>query len=719
MRRKLRRLATIALALFAIYLVAGNLFLNTALGPWAINRKPERFALQWSHGLTWWPGFVALWNVQTRGHVRRVQWSAQAERARGRIALLPLLSRELRFPSIDAREVRGTIDRVEAEILPQAPHPGGWVLRFDRIATASLRRARIEGFEIEAAGSAAFGFRKQLRGGPMEVLPSQAALSAVRLTASGHELLRDAKLEATFAIARHLRADAPGLAKLALTDAQLRIDGVVSGLAVDLDPAGHWRGSLADGADAGRLSADLDLRRGTLLPGGRLDLELPLSATRGSTHVAEAAKLHAEVGTDDIHLRIDLPPPPEGEGSVRADLRIAANRIELPFDARALLPRVSGTLDLDWHFDSLAWLGPLLVKAPWLVLEGAGRVEAALRIKDGRLEPGSRVEVPAVELAADIAAHRFGGKARASGRLDAGEDGALQARVDLALDRYEVAALGALDKPLMHGRDLRIELAAAGALDDFRESARARLVFKDADVPDLRAANAWLPGDALNLLGGRTRIGADLALDAAGRIGHGRVGVQGRGARVRLGAINLSGDFDLDARIGGSDLAARHFDLDDTRLRLRKVKVVDAGRTAGENWWANITLPRGRIEAKQPLAVDAHADIEMQDVGLLLALFTRHRDYPKWALRLVDAGALRAHGRMRIDGRKLAFDKVEASNDRFGVKARLRIAGERPRGDLLLTWRALGLGLEIDGDHREFHFLRAGAWYDGRPALLP
>lgn len=380
---------------------------------------------------------------------------------------------------------------------------------------------------------------------------------------------------------------------------------------------------------------------------------------------------------------------------------------------------MSGTLDLDWHFDSLAWLGPLLVKAPWLVLEGAGRVEAALRIKDGRLEPGSRVEVPAVELAADIAAHRFGGQASASGRLDEGEDGALQARVDLSLDRYEVAALGALDKPLMHGRDLRIELAAAGALDDFRESARARLVFKDADVPDLRAVDAWLPDDALNLLGGRTRIGADLALDAAGRIEHGRVGVQGRGARVRLGAINLSGDFDLDARIGGSDLAARHFDLDKTTLRLRKVKVVDAGRTAGENWWANITLPRGRIEAKRPLAVDAHADIEMQDVGLLLALFTRHRDYPRWALRLVDAGPLRASGHMRIDGRTLVFDRVEANNDRFGVKARLRLAASAARGDLLLRWRALGLGLEIDGGHREFHFVRACAWYEARPSLAP
>lgn len=719
MRRTLRRLATIALAVLATYLVAGNLFLNTAIGPWAINRKPERFAMQWSHGLTWWPGHVALWNVETRGHVRHVQWSAQAGHARGRIALLPLLSRELRFPSIDAREVRGTVERAAAEIVPQAPRAGGWVLRFDRIATASLRHARIEGVEIEANGSAAFGFRKQLRGGAMEVLPSQAALADVRITAGGHELLREGVLDARLAIARHLRADAPGLAKLALTDARLRIDGAVPGLAVDLDPAGHWRGTLAGGAGSGRLGADLELRGGVLQPGGRFDLELPLSATRGSTHVAERAQLHADVGADGIGLRIDLPPPPEGKGSVQADLRLAGTRIEGPFDARALLPRLSGTLDLDWHFDSLAWLGPLLVKSPWLALEGAGRVQAALRVREGRLEAGSRVDVPEVELAADVAAHRFRGRARAGGKLDADAHGALQARVELALDRYDVAALDAPAKPLMHGRDLRIELAAAGRLDDFRDSAHARLKFDNAEVPDLRAINGWLPGQALSLSGGRARIGADLALDAAGRIERGQVGVHGRGARVRFGAIDLGGDFDLDARIGGSDLAARRFDLDGTKLRLRKVKVVDAGRTAGEDWWADIALPRGRIDATKPLRVDARADIGMQDVGLLLALFTRHRDYPKWALRLVDAGPLRAKGRMAIDGSTLVFDRVEANNDRFDVRARLRLAQSRPYGDLLLRWRALGLGLEIDGERKAFHFLRAGAWYDGRPALLP
>src|SRR5690606_28754466 len=137
------------------------------------------------------------------------------------------------------------------------------------------------------------------------------------------------------------------------------------------------------------------------------------------------------------------------------------------------------------------------------------------------------------------------------------------------------------------------------------------------EVPDLRAINAYLPGESLGLLGGVTHLGADLALDADGRIGSGRIDVRTRRARARVGELELAGDFDLDARVGGSDPRARHFDLDGTTLKLRNVKVVDAGRTAGEQWWATLALARGRIEATRPFKVDADAAIEMQDVGLL------------------------------------------------------------------------------------------------------
>ena len=716
MRRIVRRVAIGLLAVLAVYLVAGNVFLNTGIGPWAINRKPERFTLQWSHGLTWWPGQVALWKVEARGQVRRVQWSARADHARGHIALLPLFSRELRMPSIAADNVDGTVDRVDTELAPPPARDGGWTLRFDRIATTSLTGWRIAQLSLATRGEASFGIIKQLRGGPLEVLPSQAKLADLRISQGEQVLLKDARAEAALAIARHRREDAPGLARLKFTDARVQLQGTPSGMGVDLDSSGQWRGRLADLA-GGTLALDLHWRRGEFQPGGHLDLSLPLDASRGATHVSDQARLRAQVNDADIAVQLELPAPPESHGSVHADLAVSGRQLILPWQANTLLPRVSGTVDLDWRFDSLSWLGPLLARAPWLTLNGAGRVDAELKVAGGRLQAGSKVEIPDVQLSALLAGHQFRGQARALGRIDE-VDGTPRARVELVLPSYEATAAQAADQVLVQGKDLRIDMDAPDTLHSFRDSAQVRVRFADASVPDLRTINAWLPTATLELKGGRTSVGVDLELDATGGIERGRIGIKGRATRIRLGEIALAGDFDLDADLDNTDLAKRHFNLDGTRLALRNVSMADADRAAGEKWWARMLLKRGRIDAAAPFSVNANVNLEMQDVGLLMALFMRHKEYPGWAVKLADKGNLRASGLLRAAQGAIVLDRIEASNDRFDVKARLHLANKRAKGDLLLGWHALALGLEVDGQQHKVHLLKSRQWYASRPPLI-
>ena len=62
---------------------------------------------------------------------------------------------------------------------------------------------------------------------------------------------------------------------------------------------------------------------------------------------------------------------------------------------------------------------------------------------------------------------------------------------------------------------------------------------------------------------------------------------------------------------------------------------------------------------------------------------------------------------------------MQASNDRIGLQARLRIANGRPDGDLYARWGVLGLGVELQGGERTLHIAGARDWYESRPALLP
>ena len=110
--------------------------------------------MDWNGGHTWWPGRVVLHEVRMNGHVRHTLWSLQAQRASGRIALLPLLRKQIRVPWVDAEAVTGSVARSDTEIPRPEHRPGGWTLRMDRIASDSIAGGDVFGWKISGKGTA-------------------------------------------------------------------------------------------------------------------------------------------------------------------------------------------------------------------------------------------------------------------------------------------------------------------------------------------------------------------------------------------------------------------------------------------------------------------------------------------------------------------------------------------------------------------------------------
>ncbi len=709
----LRRSLWLALAVWACYLLAGNLLVNTPLGETLVNRKPERFSLHWRAGLTLWPGRVTLWQVRTAGQVRQLQWSVQASRADGRIALLPLVWRELRVPWVEARDAQGGVVKVESELASPPARAGGWRLRFDRIASDSIRRGRFGDWQLEGDGRAQVAFTKQLRGGPMEILPSSFAFPAARLAQGDREWLRNAALSGRFAIARHRRDEAPGVAKLRLTDAVLEIDGEAAGMEAALYDARGPAFELVPGA--GRVQGRLDYARGALRPGSRLDWNAGLRTTdaQGVRHL-RSLDLRLEADRD-LHLHARLPPS-EAPGELDLDLTLTGNALPLR-DWRQRLAGASGHVRGEWTFGSLRWLGRLFVPQPWFDLEGAGRVAADLRLVSGHLVEGSRLQVPEVDATARVLGNRIHGRARAEAGIEAGEDGTPQTRLDLVMERFDIAAEATPDRAFVTGRDLRLQLHADGDLTRVPDTLQGRLRFNDARVPDLRAYNRYLPPQ-MRFLGGAGALSGDLTLDAAGEVAQGHVRVRGNAAQFGMAGMRLRGDVDIDAQLRRADLQTRDLDFGGTRLALRNVSFTDAGGERRSGWWARVRVAPGHVATATPYRASGTAQVEMKDVGFLLSLFSRGKDYPKWILRLVDEGEARATGRVewRHDG--LVLDRVQAENDRFYVLARMTLQGDRRQGDLFARWGVLSLGVELQDDQRKYHLRRAREWYDSRPDLL-
>ncbi len=709
----LRRTAFALLVVYALYLLVANVFLNSALAVQLFNKKPERFHVQWGWAMSLYPGHIHVRGLRVGGHARTTVWTAASPVADGRIKLLPLLARRLSFGTIDAGAVTVAIDRSDTVLLPAKPGaPAGlrdpWDLHFDAIRSDALGAVRWGEWVVDGGGSASFAMDKTLRGGPMEILPSRLTLPAARVRKGDMVLARDAAFDLTFAMARSLPTTARGMEKLQLIDARL----VLKGNAPGLDVRERDKGALAFGkaAQDGRVDLDVSMRRGVLQPGGTLRWTAPV-VVDSATANAQGYRLQVDgdVRADAIALRARVPKRAGRADFVDADLRIAERRPQRLMQPRVLLPKTSGTVALRWQFGTLRWANALLSDG-WLRLDGAAEIVADLAVRNGELQPGSRVEIPRAEVRADVFDALVSGRARGLAKVEA-----QRTSVDFVAEKFELAPRKAPGKPYVEGSNLRLGLVSTGALADFRRNMKATLTFDDARIPQLTAYNDNLPGDSLKFSGGSGTVSADMALDADGTVSRAALKLRGQRADIRFGASRIVGNLSLDTQLASAGRGPRAFRIRQFALALDDVQV-GAGGTAP--WWARFAVDNGRLEWTKPFKVVGDARLEMKDVSALLALFAERSAFPKWIGSVIDSGQAKATAAVQVEGETVVLDRIRASNDRIDLDARLRVAKGTPHGDLYARWGVLGVGAEVRGQQKKLHVAGAKDWYDSQPALL-
>ncbi|MDH5831649.1 hypothetical protein QFW80_14085 [Luteimonas sp. M1R5S18] len=716
-RRGLRIAGVVLAALYLLYLVGANAFLNSAWGEAVVNRKPERYHATWAWAVSLYPGHIHAREVVMGGHARITRWTVASPVANGRIKVLPLLWREVAFGRIRARDVSVYVARAATD-MPSTVRPGRapWTLRFDAITTPSLLRLDFYDARVTGHGDARFVFEKTLQGGAMEVGRSTLAMPDATLSVGGVTLLRDGAMDFEMSMPAHIRAQAQGEEKLVLLDARMRVDGPAPGL--DLVARNDDALPINAAGAAGHLRADLSLHRGVLMPGSRLDWSAPvLSRVADGRALRHALGVALRTTRDHIAVAARVPDGADRPPRLRADLQVQDRRLG-PDDWLRPLRAVSGRVDATWPAVPLRWIDVFLDDVDWLEFDGRADLDAALRLRRGELVAGSRIDLRDAQLRARVLDSRFRGSAHARMRMEGDDDPArARTRIDVVIDRFELAPESAPARVDLHGRNLRLDLRSTGRLAEFHERLDARLRFDDAEVPDLRSYNRYLPGDSARLLGGQGTASGDLRLDNAGEMIAGRMQVRGQGVRLALGPSRLSGDVMLDSRLSRMERQGpRRYALDALELQLDGVRL-DDGRD-GEPWWARVALEQGTLAWREPFEVAGRGRVEMRDVSVLLGLFAEREVFPRWIGRLVDSGQARAEGEVRIRGEELVFDRVQASNDRIDLQARLRIDGGTPQGDLYARWGVFGVGVELADGQREMHIVNAREWYDGRPPLL-
>lgn len=280
--------------LWALWLFAANLFLNTSFGRNTINRKPERLQFSWHSAWSWFPAQVSVRDLKINGNQPRATWNLTADRASGWINPWPLFAKEAHIHRVRGSGLVTTVDIHHDGV--QKKRKRRWTTVLHGVHVSDVRHIKIESYALTGQARVS-GDLHLLAGGPVQLN------NVDLLVADG--MFKDQDNAIFTALNASLRANVgpipPG--PKALTDVLPLINAELqlSSTTANLDFLDHHLASTPwltlDGA--GNLNMDLQMRAGVWQSGSQLALETDaLEATFMDYNASGRAQLRLRI--DDL-----------------------------------------------------------------------------------------------------------------------------------------------------------------------------------------------------------------------------------------------------------------------------------------------------------------------------------------------------------------------------------------------------------------------------------
>jgi len=554
---RLKKLLLTAALLAGLYLAGANLFLNTPLGPWVVNRRPQTVRVTWQRAWTLLPGDLVVRGLRIEGHTAAVDWWITAERGQGWIDLPGLFLRRFRVRGFIGEGVRSSTVRREVAShrirRPPPLHP--WRIEMPGAVLTAVREIGWNGFRLEGDGTARGGF-SLLVGGDFSLETTQLRMSGARLLLAA-EQVATLDVQAEAAIAPYTPRQHPGVAGWDFLSGILRARGT---------------------ATPGDVLVDLRLDHGRLTPGSRATLHASPPANPLSALLAVETNI-ADIAGPQLVLRADARGFTAGH---RADPSKPAQPPAFAAEAVHLEAATPET-----RFSRLLAEGQTLRHTGSLPADGVLRAAfsaAGLRLAGS----GPRLTW---QLAAD----------HGSGQIDL----AALFRHQILLDQIQVDGITA---QAGQTRTPQPERPAGQGVWTVRLTGARLTGIREAALDDLR-----LDGSL-----GSLDVGGDLALDPDGTFAFDRLAVRLSAGRLRRGAETLARDLTVatDLRLGRSGLAGLDALSGSATAggTLTSVPFLDASRRGRSGGFTlDLRLDHGRlipgtrlaVTAGKPLRIDA------------------------------------------------------------------------------------------------------------------
>jgi hypothetical protein len=590
------RIFKIALGIELFWLVFANLFLNTGLGPWAINFKPEKFSLQWDSAWTLYPARIHTTGLRASIHTWTMDVEVQTDQATASIKLLPLLTKRLVVNGIRAGSVSIALEREVPEGVRPAPTkttPGLLIdlrdMEVGKVDRFSFNQLTVDGGEAHATGSASFRIR-----GEVEVTDVNASWQN---------------------------------AKIQLGDAEL-----------------------------------------------------------------------AESLSVDFHGGLDSFFPKQDKGL-------------------ALLAKLSGLIDIKGSTGSLVPLQLLFPEVAWIErIDGEGDVDVRLDLLNGKLQPGSIVDVEAKGLELDF----LGFRATGSGTVDAEVRETSDQRtgeINLVFSQFGLQRQGET-APLVTGQGLSLqakasELGVVEQLGDFE----LVLEIPDSEMPDISFLANRLPKSMdVTVNEGKATLKGRMKVSGVDKEAQGKFQLSGEGLKGRFRNMDYDMDLELTSRVSGKQLDDFRVELQGTEFKLFNGTFDNEAVEVDKLWWMTVSVPEGFANLAEPVELDAEVDLSMKDTRAVIAMFAEVKDWIRHFDGILTVNDVTGGARLTAANQQLSIRELELGGDRLDFMAELQLSEEENNG---IFWGKLGIlsfGLERIGQETNWKMINGREWYEEQKA---
>jgi hypothetical protein len=493
---------------------------------------------------------------------------------------------------------------------------------------------------------------------------------------------------------------------------EVRASGVVfrSDHAAGPQPRGApWPVHVAGRAVASRIEVDGASFEGELVATGELWVGDALSASLDATVARGAVALDGAAVVSELG------------GDLHLDLR------DLPRDrrlGRAAWSHLSGRASLRADIDTFSFLAPYLERAPWMSLVGTGTLSTRVALENGELLPGSVVDAETRDLTVRFLSYDIRGDGEVHAEV---HDllGMAESRMEVRFGAFIIGEPGV--PPLVEGAGFTLYGASPHvSLAEPFENVALALELPPSRVPSLPLYNSFLPTDVgFSLTGGRGTVQGDLSVSTVDGVATGAATLEGDEVTARFDDLALAFDFRLDAPLREAKLTDRVYDFSGARLALTDFGLEELTQTDDRgprwsrerDWWATVTVPRGRALVGRREYLDAQLDLEAADSTAFVRFVSQRKDLPGWMQQALAIPGVSGSGHLVVGLGVVHLEPMSLVAGRhLEVALRWHRRNLQSEGSLFAAWRGMSVGYRFEGDARELVPFGARGWFTSAAA---